>query len=214
MSTRPRLAGVPTWALLLLAGLIAACGRADQQSSEITADEARAIADEAYIFAFPMLENYKTMFVQAVYEGGPGYQAPFNHMGHISRLLGPEFTDIVAPNNDTFYSLVWLDLRSEPFVLSVPEIPDRRYYVLQLIDMYQHNFAYVGARTTGFAGGDYKCSRVHAWLSDRDHVTPDDVRAVVNDVLRHRIMLSFEANAGGVTADQVISELVKQVAVA
>ncbi len=55
---------------------------------------------------------------------------------------------------------------------------------------------------------------MHAWLSDRDHVTPDDVRAVVNDVLRHRIMLSFEANAGGVTADQVISELVKQVAVA
>ena len=75
MSTRPRLAGVPTWALLLLAGLIAACGRAGQQASEITADETRAIADEAYIFAFPMLENYKTMFVHAVYEGGPDYVA-------------------------------------------------------------------------------------------------------------------------------------------
>ncbi len=71
----------------------------------------------------------------------------------------------------------------------------------------------VGASPRGCIGLD-KCSRVHAWLSERDHVTPDDVRAVVHDVLRHRIMLSYEANAAGVTADQVIDAIVKQVAVA
>lgn len=59
-----------------------------------------------------------------------------------------------------------------------------------------------------------KCSRVHAWMQDRDHVTPDDVRAIVHDVLRHRIILSYEANAAGVTADHVIDEIVKLVAVA
>ncbi|UCF21620.1 MAG: hypothetical protein JSU87_06065 [Gemmatimonadota bacterium] len=48
----------------------------------------------------------------------------------------------------------------------------------------------------------------------RDHVTPDGIRAVGNDVLRHRIMLSYEANAGSVTVDQVIGQIIKQVAVA
>ncbi len=59
-----------------------------------------------------------------------------------------------------------------------------------------------------------KCSRVHAWLNGRDHVTPDDVRAIVHDVLRHRIMLSYEANAEGLSTNQVITEIVKLVAVA
>jgi len=51
-------------------------------------------------------------------------------------------------------------------------------------------------------------------LRARDHVTPDDVRAVVHDVLRHRIKLSYEAHAEGMTANQVITDIVKQVAVA
>ena len=59
-----------------------------------------------------------------------------------------------------------------------------------------------------------KSARVHAWLAGRDHVTPDDVRAVVNDCLRHRVALSYEANAARKTTDEVIGELVKVVAVA
>ncbi len=71
----------------------------------------------------------------------------------------------------------------------------------------------VGASPRGSLGLD-KCSRAHAWLKGRDHVTPDDVRAIVHDVLRHRIMLSYEANAEGITTHQVITEIVKLVAVA
>jgi len=59
-----------------------------------------------------------------------------------------------------------------------------------------------------------KCSRAHAWLNGRDQVTVDDVRAVVNDCLRHRIKLSYEAQADGLTTDEVITRLVKLVAVA
>jgi MoxR-like ATPase len=59
-----------------------------------------------------------------------------------------------------------------------------------------------------------KCSRAHAWLQGRDHVTPDDIRAVIHDCLRHRIVLSYEASADGVTTDDVISRVVKLVAVA
>jgi MoxR-like ATPase len=58
-----------------------------------------------------------------------------------------------------------------------------------------------------------RASRVNAWLEGRDHVTPDDVRAVVHGVLRHRLILSYDANADGVTPDKVIDELVKAVAV-
>lgn len=56
-----------------------------------------------------------------------------------------------------------------------------------------------------------KCSKIHAWLDGRDFVTPDDVHAVIYDVLRHRIILSFEAQAEGITTDDVITSLLKTV---
>jgi MoxR-like ATPase len=55
---------------------------------------------------------------------------------------------------------------------------------------------------------------VHAWLNGRDHVLPDDIRAVVHGVFRHRIALSYEANADGVSSNDVIDEILKLVAVA
>ena len=59
-----------------------------------------------------------------------------------------------------------------------------------------------------------KTSRAHAWLHGRNEVTPDDIRAVINDCLRHRIVSSFEAQADGVTTDEIIARMVKLVAVA
>lgn len=58
-----------------------------------------------------------------------------------------------------------------------------------------------------------RCAKAHAWLNDRDYVTPDDVHNVIYDVFRHRLLLSFEAEAQGITADQVISRLLQRVAV-
>jgi MoxR-like ATPase len=57
-----------------------------------------------------------------------------------------------------------------------------------------------------------KCSRTHAWLQQRDYVDPEDVRAIIHDCLRHRLMLSYEAQGEGIRADQVIDALVEQVA--
>ena len=54
-----------------------------------------------------------------------------------------------------------------------------------------------------------KCAKINAWLSGRDFVTPEDIHAVVYDVLRHRIILSFEAQAGGLTSDDIITRLLK-----
>jgi len=72
---------------------------------------------------------------------------------------------------------------------------------------------HIGASPRGGIALD-KVSRAHAWLNGRDFVSPDDVRAVIHDCLRHRISLSYEANAEGITADHLIQEIVTQVAVA
>ncbi|AGW91953.1 MoxR family ATPase [Cupriavidus sp. DF5525] len=71
----------------------------------------------------------------------------------------------------------------------------------------------VGVSPRGSIGLD-KVARAHAWLHGRDFVTPDDVQAVVHDVFRHRLILSYEAHAAGIGADAVIDRLVQQVAVA
>ena len=71
----------------------------------------------------------------------------------------------------------------------------------------------IGASPRGAIGLD-RCARAHAWLRGRDHVTPDDVRAVVHDVLRHRITPSYEADAEGVSTHQIVTKLVSIVAVA
>jgi MoxR-like ATPase len=58
-----------------------------------------------------------------------------------------------------------------------------------------------------------RCAKAHAWLSNRDYVSPADIHAVAPDVLRHRILLSFSAEAGGITTDKYISELLARVPV-
>jgi len=156
--------------LTLLALSLAACSLPDLTTPG--PEEARAIAEEAYIFAYPMLENYKTMYIQAIATSAPTFRAPFNQLKHSTILLGPEFKDVVRPNNDTLYSTVWLDLRAEPLVISVPAIQDR-YYSFQLVDMYTYNFAYIGTRTTGTAAGSYLVAGP-AWTGDK----PEGVNAV------------------------------------
>jgi MoxR-like ATPase len=56
-----------------------------------------------------------------------------------------------------------------------------------------------------------RCARAHAWINGRDFVAPEDVHAIAHDVLRHRILLSYEAEAEGVTSDKVIAALIARV---
>jgi len=58
-----------------------------------------------------------------------------------------------------------------------------------------------------------RCARAHAWLDGRDFVTPEDIQSMAFDVLRHRLLLNYEAEASGLTTDDVIRELIAQVAV-
>jgi MoxR-like ATPase len=71
----------------------------------------------------------------------------------------------------------------------------------------------LGASPRGSLALD-SCSRAYAWLNGRDYVLPEDVQAVAPECLRHRISLSYDATADGVTTDTVVEELLRQVAVA
>jgi hypothetical protein len=126
----------------------------DASGATLSPAEAQSIAEEAYVYAYPMMENYRTMYLQAIDRTAPGYRAPFNEISHMTELLGPEFKDIVRPNNDTMYSFAWLDLRAQPVVITVPEI-ENRYFSVQLVDMFTHNFAYMGTRATQGEAGSY-----------------------------------------------------------
>ena len=70
----------------------------------------------------------------------------------------------------------------------------------------------IGASPRGTIGLD-KCSRTYAWMQGRDYVRPDDVQAIVHDVLRHRILLSYDAQAEGIKANEVIDKIIQLVAV-
>jgi hypothetical protein len=115
--------------------------------------ETRVIAKDAYLYGFPMVEAYKTLYAQAVDAGGANFKAPFNEIVNTASVFTPKDTAIITPNSDTPYSFVWMDLRAEPIVLTMPAIEENRYYSVQLIDLYTQNFAYLGKRTTGSEGG-------------------------------------------------------------
>jgi hypothetical protein len=124
-------------------------------STPITADEARAIAKEAYIYGFPLVDNYRIQYAYFQDSGNPEYKAPWNTLFNNARVYTPEDKAIQTPNSDTPYSYVGADLRAEPLVFTVPAVPKERYYSLQFIDMYCFNFAYVGSRATGCDAGSY-----------------------------------------------------------
>lgn len=117
--------------------------------------EATAIARDAWIYAYPMMENYNTWYRQAVDSKAPEYIGGFNRFRHYSEPFTPANKDVVTPNNDTPYSWAWLDLRAEPMVLTVPTVSKDRYYVCQFVDLFTFNFAYVGLRATGAEGASY-----------------------------------------------------------
>jgi hypothetical protein len=134
-----------------------ASAQASAETATVTAtpDEARSIAKDAYVYAYPMLFNYKTLYEQVLDHSSKSYVGGFGKFRNYSQPYGPENKDIVTPNNDTPYSWAWLDLRREPWVLTVPAVKDDRYYVFQWIDLFTYNFAYVGSRTTGNGAGHY-----------------------------------------------------------
>jgi hypothetical protein len=136
---------------------INAAGQADKKAgiSGPGIAETKAIAEEAFIYGLPIVMNYAVMNEYCVDKNSGQYKAPFNTMFNEARVFTYKDTAVVTPNSDTPYSMVWLDLRAEPIVISVPAVEKERYYSVQLIDGNTYNYGYIGSRATGNEPGDY-----------------------------------------------------------
>ena len=122
---------------------------------DLTPAEARAIAKEAYVYGYPLVDHYRVQHAFFVDRDNPEYKGTWNTVISSARVYTPEDKAIQTPNSDTPYSYIGADLRAEPLVLTMPAVEARRYYGAQFIDAYTHNFAYVGTRTTGNGAGRY-----------------------------------------------------------
>ena len=99
--------------------------------------------------------NYGVMYEYAVDRNSGQFKAPFNQIKNEPNVFTYKDTAIVTPNSDTPYSFVWMDLRAEPVVLSVPAVDPKRYYSVMLCDGNTYNYGYIGSRATGSDAGDY-----------------------------------------------------------
>lgn len=140
-------------AVLLFATTISLASCSKKEA--VTPAEVRAIAKEAYIYGYPMVDSYRIMHAYFVDGSNPEFKDDWNRIASSARVFTPEDKAIQTPNSDTPYSSLGADLRAEPLVLTMPAVDKNRYYSAQFIDLYTHNFAYVGSRATGNAAGAY-----------------------------------------------------------
>ena len=116
-------------------------------------DERSGLAAETFVYGFPLVFDLEE--VDRFTKEGMGSlpAAPINEFGQATELAGPEDT-FVSINNDTVYSIAQVDVGAGPVRLDVPDTAGR-YYVLQFVDAWTNNFAYVGHRATGTKAGAY-----------------------------------------------------------
>jgi len=131
------------------------------------------IAEEAFIYGFPMVMNYAVLNEYFVNKDSAEYKTGFNQIYNTARVYTPKDTAVVTPNSDTPYSFVCADVRAEPIVLSVPEVEKGRYYSVQLVDLYTFNYGYIGSRATGNDLGTYMIAGP-SWKGE----TPEGIKKV------------------------------------
>jgi hypothetical protein len=132
--------------LLAVERAVLAAERAEQRIFEIGV--------QAYIYAYPMVLMELTRRISTNVSAPAGALAPMNQFAHLRTFPDHTFREVVRPNVDTLYSIVWFDVAKEPLVLSVPDT-DGRYYVLQMLDMWTDVFAAPGSRTSGTKAGHF-----------------------------------------------------------
>ncbi|MBN8508768.1 MAG: DUF1254 domain-containing protein [Burkholderiales bacterium] len=135
--------------------------------------EVKAIAEEGFVYGLPIVMNYAVMYEFAIDKNSGQFKAPFNRIFNEARVFTYKDTAVVTPNSDTPYSLLWMDLRAEPMVLSVPAVDSKRYYSVQLTDGNTFNYGYIGSRATGHEAGDYLVVGPH-WKGE----TPPGIKKV------------------------------------
>lgn len=164
---------------------------------------------------YPLPEAQLDRFLMHVMMGYPNAQAE----QQILRLARGEAMNTPTVQSAPLTQETLFAARQQVLALHMSDAVEQ--YIVQLIMATREPHHYsdelarwieLGASPRGTIALD-RCARAHAWLQGRDYVSPDDVHAVVHDVLRHRLLLSFEAEASGVNADQIIDSLLRSVPV-
>jgi hypothetical protein len=149
---------------------LTACNSTSKKTSDSLAtlpiDSVKAIAKDAYIYAYPMVDAYRIEYAYFIDKTNPEYKGASNKLINIAHVFTPKDKAVQTPNSDTPYSMAGLDLRTEPMLLTVPKIEENRYFSFQLIDLYTFNFDYIGSRTTGNEGGVFMIAGPN-WKGDR-----------------------------------------------
>lgn len=143
-----------------LAAITASTARSVPVQAQTSADrpgffKAKDIAEAGFIYGLPIVMGYGVMYEFAVDRNSSQFKAPFNQIANAANVFTYKDTAVVTPNSDTPYSVVWMDLRAEPIVLSVPAVDPKRYYSVMLCDANTYNYGYIGNRATGSEAGDY-----------------------------------------------------------
>jgi hypothetical protein len=136
--------------------------------------DARVIAKNAYIYGYPIVENYKVMYAYAVYKDSGRFRAPFNTLAVVTPDTATTDSSGHAVTPRPPYALAWIDLRKEPVVITVPPMKDGSHYDVELIDLYTYHFDGLGTEKTGNAGGSFMIVPM-----DWSGKTPDKVTRVI-----------------------------------
>ena len=118
-------------------------------------EEVKKIAEDGFVYGLPIVMNYAVLYDFVIDKNSGQYKAPFNEMWNDHQVFTYKDTAVPTPNSDTPYSMLSLDLRAEPMVISVPAVDKRRYYSVQLCDGNTYNYGYIGSRATGSDAGAY-----------------------------------------------------------
>jgi hypothetical protein len=170
------------------------------------AEYAYSLGLQAFIYGFPYIYNALTRYKWTNIPQDPKRipYAPVNHFWHASELIDATYRDGGCPNNDTLYSVAWVDLGKEPVILTVPEISEERYWTFELVTFTSDNFAYVGRRVGSRAGN-------YALIGPGWHGNlPEDVTAVTPSSPTPWILILGRTLADGVDDLPVVHALQAQ----
>ena len=144
---------MPSRAMLLACALAPTASSALAQEA-VTPAEASAIATDAYVYGYPLITMDTTRRVMTNTARPEGTHAPMGQFANVRAYPDAAFRDVTAPNADTLYSIAWLDLATEPYVVSIPD-EDGRYFLMPMLSGWTDVFAAPGKRTTGTKAQTY-----------------------------------------------------------